>query len=104
MPADIMRVGRRSDHDRGDLRIGEHRVGIGNLRAVLRGKPFGRGAVHVDDVLERRARLLRDIARVDRADPAGAEECDIGHLLSIHSCAGSLRKCHSRRGPAITLR
>src|SRR4029453_11606875 len=37
----------------------------------------------VDDVLEVDARLRCDVARVDLADAAGAEKCDVSHAVPL---------------------
>jgi hypothetical protein len=75
-----MRIGRRRDENRADLRVGESAHGIRHGRgAMTRGQSLRRGRHDVDHGFEPRARMRRDIARVQRADAPGAEEAEVQH-------------------------
>ena len=76
-------VGGRADQYGLDVLVIE-RLGDGrHSRAATVGKRLRVFRVRIDHVLEPCACLLREVARVDAADPSGAEECDIDHGGSL---------------------
>ena len=75
-----VRIGRRPDDDGRDGGVTEDGLGGARLRTVLLRELRRRGGIDIDDVFQPDAGLPRDIAGVDRPDPARAKQCDIDHL------------------------
>ena len=74
-----MRVGGRGDRHRLHGGVGEDPIEIGDGRAQIPGELTRRLGQRVADVLEAHARLAGEVASVDLADPAGADEGDVDH-------------------------
>ena len=82
-------VGVRADQHRADRLVGEHLRGRRRLRAVLGGERRRGLAVGVDHVLEPRAGLARDVARVDLADAARPRRVRMSIMFFRLRCRGA---------------
>ena len=79
-----MGVCRRGDHDGIDLGIGQRRRGIGRRPRTKLLRQLGRRLGHgIDDVFDARLRMRGDIARMQLADAARAEDAE-GQIILCH--------------------
>lgn len=74
-----MGVGTGRNQNRGDVRVGEHRLHRARTRTVLPGERPRRRRVHVDHMRQRQPGMAGDVGRMDLTDPSGAEERDPEH-------------------------
>ena len=79
-----MRVGRRADQHRVDVLRRDDLVDGAHRRAGRLGERLGRRRVGVGERDQLRIRRLRDVAAVNLADAAGAEQAKADHCLLLH--------------------
>ena len=70
------------DHP-GHLGIGQRVIDRHHLGADLPRQARGGVALWIDHILQREGGMSSGVARVNRADPAGAEEGDVEHQISL---------------------
>ena len=78
-----MRVGRRADDERVDIRRLDDGVDLGDLGPGRLGEAARRLAAGIGHGSEPRARMQGDVAAVDAPDPAGSEDAD-AQLVPVH--------------------
>jgi len=74
-----MRIRRAGNDDPRNGRIAQCRIHGHHSGGGLTGKRFAGRAVRIDDIFERQFRQSRGVARVNLADPSGAENREVDH-------------------------
>ena len=71
-----MSVGRRADHDRIDVAISDDRFHRTDRRATRRREALRGSSIGISNSRKARARVRRNIAAMNAADPARAQQSD----------------------------